>query len=286
MKRMTIVSMAVLCILFICSAAGLAMALDIKDIEIGIGIGAPPPLEFAQPPELVPIPGRYAYFVPDVNFDLYFYQGRWFRPYKKAWFRSDHYAGPWERVHEVPSSLTDLPHDYRTMPPSYYRVPFGELKNNWERWEREKYWDRRAEDRGFRDREREGMFRPSAEFDQPPELVPIPGRYVYFVPDIDFDLFFYQGRWFRPLHRGWFISQSYAGPWEYVHEVPSQLMDLPRDYRTIPPRYYRVPFRELLNNWERWEREKYWDRRAEDRDIRERDREDRDSHHERERGRY
>ena len=280
MKRMIIVTKAVLCLLLIFSAAGSAVAINIGDIEIELGIGAPPQVEFARPPELVPIPGRYVYFVPDINFDLFFYQRHWFRPYKKHWFRSDNYAGPWEHVREAPAPLIDIPQDYRTIPPGYYRIPYGELRNNWERWEREKYWDRRREDRiGI-------GAPPQVEFTRPPELVPIPGRYVYFVPDMDSDLFFYQGRWFRPYKGSWFRSEQYAGPWEHVREVPSPLIDLPHDYRTIPPGYYRIPYGELRNNWERWERERYWDRRGEDRGIRERERErdrERDVRPERER---
>jgi hypothetical protein len=38
--------------------------------------------------------------------------------------------------------LIDLPPDYRTIPHRYSRIPYGELRNNWERWERERHWDR------------------------------------------------------------------------------------------------------------------------------------------------
>ena len=144
MRIMTIVTTMVLCLLLIFSAAVLALDINIGDgdIRIRTGIEAPPPVEFVQPPELVPILGRYVYFVPDINFDLFFYQRHWFRPYKKHWFRSDNYAGPWEHVREAPAPLIDIPQDYRTIPPDYYRIPYGELRNNWERWERERYWDR------------------------------------------------------------------------------------------------------------------------------------------------
>lgn len=169
---MTIVTTMVLCLLLIFSAAVLALDINIGDgdIRIRTGIEAPPPMEFAKPPELVPIPGRYVYFVPDIDLDLFFYQRHWFRPYKKHWFRSDNYAGPWEHVRQAPSPLIDLPQDYRTIPPGYYRIPYSELRNNWERWEREKYWDRRVEERGIRERERgrqERDVRPERERDHP-----------------------------------------------------------------------------------------------------------------------
>jgi len=172
MKRMPIARTVVICLLLTFSAAGPALAIDIGDIEIGIGIGAPPRVEFERPPELVPIPGRYAYFVPDIDADIFFYHSRWYRPFKGRWFRSDNYAGPWEHVREVPPALIDLPPDYRTIPRGYYRIPYGELRNNWERWEREKYWDRRGEDRGFREHQREGEerdIRPEYERDRQEE---------------------------------------------------------------------------------------------------------------------
>lgn len=153
MKRMIIGTTVALCLLFAFSAAGLALEIDIGGI--GIGIGEPPRVEFDGPPELVPIPGRYVYFVPDIDSDLFFYHSRWYRPYKGRWFRSENYAGPWERVHEVPPALIDLPADYRSIPRGYSRIPYGELRNNWERWERERYWDRRGEDRGIREHERD-----------------------------------------------------------------------------------------------------------------------------------
>ena len=157
MKRMIIATTGVLCLLLTFSAAGLALEINIGDgnVEIRTGIEAPPRVDFAGPPELVPIPGRYVYFVPDIDSDLFFYHSQWYRPYKGRWFRSDNYAGPWEHVREVPSALIDLPPDYRTIPRGYSRIPYGELRNNWERWERERYWDRRGEDRGIRERARE-----------------------------------------------------------------------------------------------------------------------------------
>ena len=148
MKRMITATTLVLCLLLTFSAAGLALDINIGDggVEIRTGIEAPPRVEFAEPPEVVPIPGRYVYFVPGIDSDLFFYHSRWYRHYKGGWFRSEYYDGPWEHVREVPSALIDLPPDYRTIPHRYSRIPYGELRNNWERWERERHWDRRGED--------------------------------------------------------------------------------------------------------------------------------------------
>jgi len=167
MRRMIVSTTVALSLLLTVAAAGLALDIDIGGLDIEIG--APPRAEFAGPPELVPIPGRYVYFVPDIDYDLFFYHSRWYRLHKGRWFRSENYAGPWEHVREVPPALIDLPPDYRSIPRGYSRIPYGELRNNWERWEREKYFDRRGEDRGIREHEREREerdIRPEREKDR------------------------------------------------------------------------------------------------------------------------
>ncbi|HME42029.1 MAG TPA: hypothetical protein VKF36_02995 [Syntrophorhabdales bacterium] len=96
----------------------------------------------------------------------------------------------------------------------------------------------------------------------PPPVVVIPGTYVYVVPGIAVDIFFYQGSWYR-LHEGhWFRAQSYNGPWGYLppERLPRPLLQLPPDYRNVPPGYRRVPYGELKKNWAGWDRNRYWDR--------------------------
>ncbi len=153
MKRIMEALTIALCLLLIPSAT--VLATDINKGGKDSGAGTPPNVKFATPPEVVAIPGRYVYFVSDIDFDLFFFQGQWYRPYKGRWFRAENYAGPWEYVHEVPPSLIDLPPDYRTIPPGYSRIPYDELRNNWKRWEREKYFDKKGEDTRIRERERE-----------------------------------------------------------------------------------------------------------------------------------
>jgi hypothetical protein len=263
MKKVMIVIAAVLLLLPALSKDSFAVDFNLGDLSIGMG-SSPPPYEMRGEPELLPIPGRYAYYVPDIDVDIFFYHGRWYRPHKDRWFRSDSYNGPWDRIRDIPAPLQDLPRDYRSSTPrGYYQVPYGELRDNWEKWEREKYWDR------SRDEERERLGRrmgpPPYEMRGEPKLLPIPGRYVYFVADIDMDIFFYHGRWYRPHKDRWFRSDSYNGPWDRIRDIPAPLQDLPRVF-------YRVPYGELRDNWEKWEKEKYWDRQ---------DKQDRGGHEER-----
>lgn len=257
---------AVLVFLFLAfSNISFAIDIDIGDLGVGLGL-TPPPVEFRGQPELFPIPGRYAYFVTDIDVDMFFYQGRWFRPYKGRWFRSGSYNGPWESTRDVPPALRDLPPDFRNVPPGYYRIQYGELRDNWERWERDKYWDkRRAEDK---ERSVPGIAQPpSVRIPGSPEVLPIPGRYVYFIPDTDANIFFYRGSWYRFYNGRWFRSSRENGPWDYIRRVPQALRDVPLDYRNVPTSYSRIRYGELTDNWERWEQDRYWERkRDEERD--------------------
>jgi hypothetical protein len=91
----------------------------------------------------------------------------------------------------------------------------------------------------------------------PPAVVPVPGTNVYFIPDIDVDILFYHGHWYRSYGGNWYRSSSYNGPWGYmpVGHIPHALLSLPPGYRRVPPRNHPIPHADLQRNWERWERE-------------------------------
>ncbi len=112
-----------------------------------------PPLVFPAPPPVVVIPDTYVYFSPDVQVDIFFYQGYWYRPYEGRWFRATHYNGPWVFIapRRVPYAVIHVPRDFRSH--QYRRIPYGELNRNWRTWERDKYWERHGW--GRRDFERE-----------------------------------------------------------------------------------------------------------------------------------
>ena len=102
---------------------------------------------------------------------------------------------------------------------------------------------------------------PAFVFNAPPSVVVIPGTYVYKVPGVAFDIFFYHGTWYRPYAGGWYWAPAYDGPWDYLpsSNVPVALMDLPPYYGEVPPGYAYIPYGELELNWGRWERERHWD---------------------------
>ncbi len=109
----------------------------------GAQYGAPPPYAISAPPEVVPIPGTYVYFVPGIGVDILFYHGYWYRPYGGRWYRAPSYGGPWVYLspRRVPHVLITLPPGYRRLPPGYHPIPHAELQRNWQRWERERHWE-------------------------------------------------------------------------------------------------------------------------------------------------
>jgi len=121
-------------------------------VNVNVGNNLPA-FRFAAPPDVVVIPGTYVYMVPDIDVDVLFYQGDWWRPYEGHWYRSQDYNGQWSYMEpgRVPSGLRGLPQDYRHhLSPGYGRISHGDVKRNWKQWEKEKHWDRRDE----HDRER------------------------------------------------------------------------------------------------------------------------------------
>lgn len=107
---------------------------------------------------------------------------------------------------------------------------------------------------------------PPMMFSGPPDVVVIPGTYIYYVPGMRMDMFFYDGWWWRPWRGHWYRSYRYGGPWRYAAPslVPRPLIMLPPGWRSSwrygpPP----IPYRTLHSRWRRWQRERYWQRREE-----------------------
>lgn len=128
-------------------------------VNVAISVNGPPLPAYVvpAPPSVIPIPGTYVYCAPDVGVDMLFYGGFWYRPHGGHWYRARSYNGPWAWISpaRVPHAVVALPPDYRGMVHGHDRVPYGQLKKNWARWERERYWDSRPEWRGRAPRPRE-----------------------------------------------------------------------------------------------------------------------------------
>ena len=63
-------------------------------VNVNVGVNLPA-IRFAAPPDVVVIPGTYVYMVPDIDVDVLFFQGYWWRPYQGHWYRSRDYKGGW-----------------------------------------------------------------------------------------------------------------------------------------------------------------------------------------------
>ena len=113
------------------------------EVNVGVGVSVGLPVfALPAPPQLVVIPGTYAYYVADVDVDIIFYQGRWYRPHGGRWYWARGYNGPWVIAgsRHVPASLYRLPRDYRRGV-IYARIPYYDLNRNWRSWERDRYWE-------------------------------------------------------------------------------------------------------------------------------------------------
>jgi hypothetical protein len=100
----------------------------------------------------------------------------------------------------------------------------------------------------------------------PPALVVLPGSYVYYPPDVDMDIFFFHGFWYRPHRGGWFIANGYNGPWRAIRSgrVPRAVFGIQPGFRGIS-RYERLPYDQVNRNWRTWERDRRWSRRGDER---------------------
>jgi hypothetical protein len=122
------------------------------NVSIGVNI---PAYTFSAPPRMGVIPGTYVYSVADINADILFYHGYWFRPYGGRWYRAASHNGPWVHISaaRVPRVLVNLPPHHRSISSEYRRMPYAEFHGNWKKWEKERYWDRDERWREGRHRE-------------------------------------------------------------------------------------------------------------------------------------
>ncbi len=142
MRKQSIKIILIGTVLAVCM--GLADA-GLAEVNVNIGIGVPP-VVIAAPPAVVLIPSTYVYFVPDVEVDIFFYHGYWYRPHHGHYYRATSYDGPWVILapKAVPKAIMYVPADFHRVPPGHQRIQHAELMNHWESWEKEKHWDKQT----------------------------------------------------------------------------------------------------------------------------------------------
>jgi hypothetical protein len=106
-------------------------------IDVNVNIGFPPAIMIPAAPELVLIPKTNSYIIPDIDVDIIFHNGYWYRPHRGYWYRADSYNGPWINIvpAKIPVALLELPPDYRHLAHGQARIPYGQLKKRWEKRE-------------------------------------------------------------------------------------------------------------------------------------------------------
>ncbi len=110
--------------------------------EVNVNINIPlPGLVIPAAPSLVVVPGTYVYYPPDVDADIFFYHGYWYRPFRGGWYVANDYNGPWRVSRRIPLAVRNVPPGHRHLPPEYEPMPYGQVKKNWRTWEDERHWE-------------------------------------------------------------------------------------------------------------------------------------------------
>jgi len=110
---------------------------------------------------------------------------------------------------------------------------------------------------------------PLIVFAAPPVMVVIPETYVYVVPDVHDEIFFYDGWWWRPWEGRWYRSRHYDSGWGYYQRVPTFYRNVPpgwrNDYRDHhwggkPWNYKPIPHQQVERNWSGWKKTNHWEK--------------------------
>ena len=121
-------------------------------VDIHVSFPLPPPIVFPAPPQVIVIPETYVYVVPDIEVDLYFWKGWWWRFWEGRWYRSHYYNRSWVYYDNVPNFYFDVDPGWRRYYRdrnwyghrwNYERIPHQRLQQNWSSWEKNRYWERR-----------------------------------------------------------------------------------------------------------------------------------------------
>jgi hypothetical protein len=124
------------------------------DVNISIGIPLPPAIVFHGPIEVVVIPDTYiydVYAVPDIEVDIFFSRGWWWRPWEGRWYRSRYHDRGWAYYRYIPDFYYDIDSGWRGFYRDrhwrghrwdYRRIPHHQLEQNWRSWNSSRYWQR------------------------------------------------------------------------------------------------------------------------------------------------
>ena len=135
------------------------MSLAQVNVHVKVPIPLPPPIPFIGPPKVVVLPGTDVYAVPDVEQELFFRGGWWWRPWGGHWYRSKYHDHGWAYYRNSPSWYRGIPRDWRGnyrnhmwgghswKPP---HINHSNLNNHWRggHWRNDHGWARPKPPRG------------------------------------------------------------------------------------------------------------------------------------------
>jgi hypothetical protein len=186
-----------------------------------------PPLSLdSDPDEVWFVPEYDVYYVPSLSADVFFYNDRWYRRSGSEWyFAFDLREGwRWMSLEDVPIPVFRAP-AYRRQPHQYSSVPYGPWKSS-----------------GHRLVAPLPPPPPVVLDREPDELWQLPDTDVYYIPNIDIDVYYYGDRWYRRWGDGWYEAPRLDDQWRPAPPHPG-LPPLPPPRPPRPPeKEHRKPF--------------------------------------------
>ncbi len=126
--------------------------ISMAGVNVRINVPLPPPIPFIAPPPVVVLPGTDVYAVPDVEAEIFFQRGWWWRHWDNRWYRSRYHDRGWVYFHGSPVWYRGIPHDWRDnyrnhmwrgQPWNYHPIPHGDLDRHWRggHWRDDRGWE-------------------------------------------------------------------------------------------------------------------------------------------------
>ena len=123
-------------------------------VDINVNISLPPPIVFQAPPDVIVMPdSNDVYVVPNIDIDMFFWNGWWWRLWEGRWYRSHYYNRGWRYYKNVPSFYFDVDpgwrgyyrdHNWYGHRWNYERIPYQQLQQNWKSWQNDRHWERQG----------------------------------------------------------------------------------------------------------------------------------------------
>ncbi|MCX7803805.1 MAG: hypothetical protein N3A38_01315 [Planctomycetota bacterium] len=145
---------------------------------------------------LVRIEGTGIHYIADVEDDIFYYAGGWYRFHSGAWYHTRVYGGAWVRIPAPPAVFIRIPPGHAKA-----RVcPAPAVSVTW-RWGHPQY-----------------------------RLAVIPGTTIQYVLDADDDIFFFDNVWYRFSAGVWYECHVYGGTWVQIPGPPAVFFRIPDDH--------------------------------------------------------